>query len=130
MRLRWDRTSFLASDLPHHRPDYVCGRTVGLYDSSLWTGRGHWTGWRFDPPLSWVLWRKWWWGAKSWIRKRPFRCRVCGVQCNVAPLDSGILRSTAVCEEHCPEHDYEYDRDVHGRTCMICGKPEPYDARG
>jgi hypothetical protein len=31
------------------------------------------------------------------------------------------------CYEHCPEHDYAYDRDIHMRACIHCGSPEPYD---
>jgi hypothetical protein len=35
-----------------------------------------------------------------------FSCRVCGVICPVAPDPPG----RAVCEDHCPDHDYQYDK--------------------
>ncbi len=47
-----------------------------------------------------------------------FSCRVCGVQCNVAPP----LPDRAVCEEHCEDHEYEYDPMRRGKFCNHCDK--------
>jgi hypothetical protein len=125
--LRRDRTSFLESDLPRHQPQHPCGFAGGLWDSSLWTGLGHWEGWRFDPPLSWVLWRRWSWGLRSWIAKQKFRCHACGQQCPIAPIGSGFWRSTAICSECCPDHDYEYFRDLGMWACVHCNADAPDD---
>lgn len=124
MKLRHSRASIFPEDWPAHRPHYAHGGMI--YDASLWTGVGAWAGWNFEPSLSWVLWRRWWWALRTWTERRQFRCKVCGVQCDVAPSDSSFWCSTAVCLEHCPEHDYEYDRDLRGRFCSICSNPEPY----
>lgn len=35
-----------------------------------------------------------------------FKCKVCGVECDVAPADN----SGAICPDHCEDHDYIYDR--------------------
>jgi hypothetical protein len=130
MKLRKHTTSPFPEDQPHHRPDFRYGANVGLYDSSLWTGIGAWGGYSFDPPLSWVLWRRWSWALRNWITRQHFRCRVCGVQCDTAPIDSGFWRSTAVCPVHCEDHDYEYCPDMRERCCIHCGDPLPYDSRG
>jgi predicted nucleic acid-binding Zn ribbon protein len=34
-----------------------------------------------------------------------FACRVCGVACAIAPVPPG----RAVCEDHCEDHEYDYD---------------------
>lgn len=39
-------------------------------------------------------------------------CHVCGGRCSVYPL--------AVCYEHCPDHDFEYDKSRRGTFCKIC----------
>lgn len=52
-----------------------------------------------------------------------FSCRVCGVQCPSAPDPP----ARAVCEEHCEDHEYEYEREMRGHFCKHCGKPRPED---
>lgn len=47
-----------------------------------------------------------------------FTCRVCGKLCNCAPDPP----DRAVCEDHCPDHEYEYDRGECDRFCKTCGK--------
>ena len=47
-----------------------------------------------------------------------FSCRVCGKQCDTAPM----LPARAVCEEHCEDHEYEYDRDERWHLCKHCNK--------
>ena len=47
-----------------------------------------------------------------------FSCRVCGKQCDSAPP----APERAVCEEHCEDHEYEYDRGERDRFCKHCGK--------
>jgi len=51
-----------------------------------------------------------------------FRCFMCGVECATKP-DDGL----AVCEEHCPDHDYVYDPDERRKSCHYCNKPIPLD---
>ncbi len=124
MKIRHSGTSPFPEDLPAHRPHYAHGRMI--YDSSLWTGVGAWEGLSLEPPLSWVLWRRWSWAIRQWALQRKFRCQACGTQCDSAPANSGFWQTTAVCPEHCPEHDFEYDRDQRCRCCITCGKPEDY----
>lgn len=50
-----------------------------------------------------------------------FTCRVCGIECDVAPNPPG----RAVCEAHCPDHNYEYDRWERKHLCTICSKIRP-----
>lgn len=45
-------------------------------------------------------------------------CSVCGVLANIYPDPP----APAFCEEHCPEHDYQYDKWRRGRFCIICDK--------
>lgn len=52
-----------------------------------------------------------------------FSCRVCGKECPIAPDPPG----RAVCEEHCEDHDYEYDPMRRDRFCKHCDKQVPYD---
>ena len=47
-----------------------------------------------------------------------FSCKVCGCQCSVAPDPP----ERAVCEEHCPDHIYEYDPWRRDRFCKTCDK--------
>lgn len=50
--------------------------------------------------------------------KIDFTCRVCGVECSTAPDPP----ERAVCEEHCEDHDYEYDEWRRDRFCKHCDK--------
>jgi NMD protein affecting ribosome stability and mRNA decay len=52
-----------------------------------------------------------------------FSCRVCGKQCDSAPLPP----VRAVCEDCCDDHDYQYERELRGHFCVHCGKPAPLD---
>lgn len=52
-----------------------------------------------------------------------FSCRVCGVQCTVAPDPP----ARAVCPEHCEDHDYEYVKGEGGHFCKHCGEQAPED---
>lgn len=52
-----------------------------------------------------------------------FSCRVCGKQCDVAPDPP----KRAVCEEHCEDHNYQYDKWDRTHYCVNCGKQRPYD---
>jgi hypothetical protein len=51
-----------------------------------------------------------------------FRCKVCGVDCDVAPSDG----SGAICPAHCEDHDYEYERGE-GHRCKHCNAEPPDD---
>jgi hypothetical protein len=52
-----------------------------------------------------------------------FTCSVCGAICNIAPDPPG----RAVCQDHCEDHEYEYDRSVGWHVCKHCDKAAPYD---
>lgn len=52
-----------------------------------------------------------------------FKCRVCGVECPVAPDPP----ATAVCEEHCEFHEYEHDPWRRNQFCKHCDKQAPDD---
>jgi hypothetical protein len=52
-----------------------------------------------------------------------FSCRVCGAMCPIAPEPP----ARAVCEAHCEDHDYRYERDVQGHRCIHCDAPRPED---
>lgn len=52
-----------------------------------------------------------------------FTCRVCGVECDIATNPP----QRAVCPEHCPDHNYEYDRWERQHLCIICNKSRPDD---
>lgn len=51
-----------------------------------------------------------------------FKCKVCGVQCAIAPSDG----SGAVCPEHCQDHHYQYQRGD-GHRCVTCFATPPED---
>lgn len=50
-----------------------------------------------------------------------FGCKVCGEICAVSPGNG-----QAVCEKHCEDHDYEYDR-WDGHRCKHCFAEPPAD---
>lgn len=52
-----------------------------------------------------------------------FHCCVCGKETPIAPK----LPERAVCEDHCPDHDYEYDKSAQGHFCKLCDKRRPED---
>lgn len=52
-----------------------------------------------------------------------FGCRVCGVQCAVAPDPP----ARAVCPEHCEDHDYEHDKSRAGSFCIHCDEQRSED---
>lgn len=52
-----------------------------------------------------------------------FKCKVCGVECDTAPL----LPDRPVCPEHCEDHDYEYVRGERGHFCKHCDQQRPED---
>jgi hypothetical protein len=56
-------------------------------------------------------------------REEKFACRVCGVQCPVAPKPP----ERPVCEEHCEDHDYRYAPDFRQHRRIHCDKPAPED---
>lgn len=52
-----------------------------------------------------------------------FKCHVCGKDCDVAPDPPG----KAVCQDHCEDHDYKYERGECGFFCVHCFKKAPDD---
>ena len=50
-----------------------------------------------------------------------FACKVCGTEATVSP-GPGL----AVCEEHCDDHDYLYERGE-GHRCQHCHAEPPPD---
>lgn len=50
-----------------------------------------------------------------------FACKVCGVECTVSPGPG-----QAVCEAHCEDHDYGYERGE-GHRCKHCHAEPPHD---
>lgn len=59
------------------------------------------------------------------------RCRSCGGSRDVLCYDSRGLwaffwRKT-YCPQHCPDHDFEYQRDMGEWACDVCGEPAPFD---
>lgn len=61
-------------------------------------------------------------GCEQLERQRElFACRVCRAEC---PVSAGV--GQAVCEEHCEDHDYEYQRSE-GWHCKHCFAPRPHD---
>lgn len=51
-----------------------------------------------------------------------FKCRVCGVECPIAPQ----LPELPVCEKHCPDHEYRHEGSE-GKRCIHCFAEEPWD---
>jgi hypothetical protein len=47
-----------------------------------------------------------------------FACRVCGVACAIAPVPPG----RAVCEDHCEDHEYDYDPHRRDKFCRHCDR--------
>lgn len=52
-----------------------------------------------------------------------FHCHVCGKQCDSAPP----LPERAVCPDHCPDHEYVYERGDRTHYCKNCGQQPPDD---
>lgn len=52
-----------------------------------------------------------------------FSCRVCGIQCDIAPEPP----ERAVCPQHCPDHEYEHDPSRRDWFCKTCDQQAPYD---
>lgn len=52
-----------------------------------------------------------------------FKCVICQVECQTCPADGGW----AFCEEHCPDHQYEYDPGERKSLCIDCGAERPDD---
>jgi hypothetical protein len=50
-------------------------------------------------------------------------CKVCGTLCFVYPSDG----TQGVCPEHCPDHEYEYERGERRHMCKTCGAEPPMD---
>lgn len=59
------------------------------------------------------------WGTPE--HQAMFGCKVCGEICAVSPGNG-----QAVCEKHCEDHDYEYDR-WDGHRCKHCFAEPPAD---
>ncbi len=51
-----------------------------------------------------------------------FHCHVCGAECSTK-----LLPGVAVCEDHCPDHDYRYERGEGGCFCVTCNQRRPDD---
>lgn len=62
------------------------------------------------------------WQTGTAENQRMFGCKVCGEICASSP---GF--GQAVCETHCEDHDYEYERGMGGHFCKHCSKPVPPD---
>lgn len=54
-----------------------------------------------------------------------FSCRVCGIQCAIAPDPP----ERAVCPEHCEDHDYVHDPSRAAKFCQHCDQEESEDWR-
>lgn len=54
--------------------------------------------------------------------RNEFACKVCGIACAIAPADG----SGAVCEEHCPDHQYDW-AGSEGFRCVHCFRLPPED---
>ncbi len=61
--------------------------------------------------------------AEPKIETIDFSCRVCGAPCPIAPRPP----ERAVCEEHCPDHDYQYDPWRRAKVCVVCDAQAPDD---
>lgn len=74
--------------------------------------------WRiFGSPSDWKIF------CWAELPKFPvdFSCRSCGADCPVAPDFPG----QAVCENCCPDHEYEYDAMQRESFCAHCYKERP-----
>ena len=47
--------------------------------------------------------------------------------CIICRASISGVGAARVCEEHCPDHDYEYDRDRRGHFCRWCDAQRPAD---
>lgn len=66
-----------------------------------------------------------------WTGRLMSRCRVCGSSDDVLCYDPRGLwaffwRKT-YCPQHCPDHEFEYDRGMREWCCSICSEPAPRD---
>lgn len=52
-----------------------------------------------------------------------FNCKVCGKKCPVAPNSPEL----PVCEEHCEDHQYYYEKCMRRHVCIHCDKERPED---
>lgn len=74
-----------------------------------------------------------WLRTKLWILTSNMmsRCRVCGGRKDVVCFDPRGLWAFPIrktyCPQHCPDHDFAYQRDHHEWGCEICGEPAPHD---
>jgi len=62
-------------------------------------------------------------GERRAVSDADFTCKVCGKECPIAPEPP----ERAVCEEHCEDHDFQYDRHFREHRCIHCDMPAPYD---
>lgn len=115
-----------ADELPKRCPD--CGEPVENFFDHITGCPTPWADrwWNLTWPL-----RRRWRQFRSWQSTLMLRCRVCGKTDDVMVGDPRGLwaypwRKT-YCPAHCPDHDYEYDRDMRGRCCTICAAPAPDD---
>ena len=52
-----------------------------------------------------------------------FKCGTCGADVDLAPDPP----EKPVCENCCPDHEYEYVREERRHACKRCGKEPPFD---
>jgi hypothetical protein len=76
------------------------------------------------PTIKW-RWQRFVWWLQDQIRKvwNNNQCAVCSREVPSYPCNP--FKKTW-CEEHCPDHDYEYQRDMGGKFCKHCSKPYDY----
>lgn len=55
--------------------------------------------------------------------KPEFTCRICGIETASYPV--GDVRG--ICEAHCADHDFEYDRERRGHYCLDCDMEKEYE---
>ena len=67
-----------------------------------------------------------WFIDKVWRRfiSDNSRCAVCKKPCDFYP---SWWFKRGYCPEHCPEHNYSYDRSMREWCCEECGNPAPLD---
>lgn len=58
-------------------------------------------------------------------RRLEFKCSVCGVATDTAPLEGPTY-----CPSCCPDHVYTYDPGDRKHYCDHCGQEPPYDWHG